>query len=373
MKPQNPFIIVGEIPDAYFCDRVEETNTLIRLLTGGANVCLSAPRRLGKSKLIWHCFHQPQLKDYYTIYVDLYHTTNLSGFTKAFGSAVFNQVQTWGDKVAQTMAAALRSVRPSVKFDELTGKASWGIDWSTMDRVEPALEDVFAALEKADKPCIVALDEFQQIAEYPEKNVEALLRGHIQHMSNCHFIFSGSKRHLLSRIFISPSRPFYQSTEPMALHPIDLAKYEEFARNWMAQYQKQVEDGVIAYIYQLAEGNTAFLQRTMHYAFDSISPGECMNMEVANQAIQTMLAAADEFYKEQLSHLTDRQQDLLLAIAKEGIAEKVLSGAFVKKYNLQSSSAVQAALKKLLEDGWISESEGKYFIPDTIFRSYIVP
>lgn len=371
MELQNPFVLVGEIPDAYFCDRVEETKMLCQLVAGGANVCLSAPRRIGKSKLIWHCFHQTQWKDYYTIYVDLYHTNSLTSFTKTLGNAVFEQVLGFGDKVAQTMVAALRSLRPTVKFDALNGQPVWGIDWSSMQSVEPALEDVFAALEKANKPCIVALDEFQQIAQYPERNVEALLRGLIQNMKNCHFIFSGSKRHLLTQIFTSPSHPFYQSTEPFSLKPIPLEKYEEFVRFWMSRFGKSVEDGIVERIYKLSEGNTAFLQRTMHYAFDCMEQGECLDESIAMRAIDTMLKASDEFYKEQLSHLNDRQQDLLYAIAKERRAEKILGGAFVRKYNLLSSSAVQAAQKKLIEDGWISEENGQYYISDTILRLYI--
>ena len=67
-------------------------------------------------------------------------------------------------------------------------------------------------LKKADKPCIVAFDEFQQISKYPEKNIEALLRSHIQHLSNVHFIFSGSERHLVTEMFLSSARPFYNST-----------------------------------------------------------------------------------------------------------------------------------------------------------------
>ena len=61
-KVINPFIVLGTIPDPYFCDREKETERLVRYLTNGQNVVLHAPRRIGKSKLIEHCFEQPAIK-----------------------------------------------------------------------------------------------------------------------------------------------------------------------------------------------------------------------------------------------------------------------------------------------------------------------
>lgn len=365
---QNPFIINGAIPDEYFCDRVEETERLIRLVTHGSNVLLSAPRRIGKSKLIDHCFMQPQIADnYYTIYIDLFHTTSLAGFVKAFGVAVFDAVKHWDEKLLMRAMATMKSLRPTMSFDEL-GKPSWGVDWNRIPEPEMDLKDIFDALENADKPCIVAFDEFQQISEYPEKGTEALLRGFIQRMQNCHFIFSGSKRHLLTEIFTQQNRPFYDSVEPMSLQPIAEDKYAAFAMQWMERFGKTIAEDVVHKVYLLGEGNTAFLQRTMHHAFDRMSKGESCTSELAQQAINDMLDAADEMYKEKMSFLSERQQDVLLAIAREHRATKILSGAFIKKYNLPSSSAVQAAVKHLLAESWISESEGVYFVSDTIFR-----
>lgn len=369
---QNPFVSTGLIPDAYFCDRVEETAYLIRMLTNGSNVLLAAPRRIGKSKLIDHVFLQSEIIDnYYTIYVDLFHTTGLNGFTKTFGAAVFEQIMRWDDKLKLQAVATLKSLRPKVSADELTGKLSWGIDWNHIAEPELSLKEIFSALEKADKPCIVAFDEFQQIVEYPEKGIEALIRGHVQRMTNCNFIFCGSRRHILTEMFTQQSRPFFESVELMSLTPIAEDKYEAFARHWMSAYGKHLDEGVVHRIYQLGEGNTAFLQRTMHHAFDHLSSGETCTVAIAMQAINDVLDAADEIYREKMNFLSERQQDVLLAIANEGHATKIMSGAFIKRYNLSSSSAVQAAVKKLLEDGWISESAGTYSLSDTIFRLWL--
>ena len=74
----NPFVLVGDIPTPYFCDRQQEINRLVRGLYSGENICLVSSRRMGKSKLVKHCSLLPEIKDhYYFFYVDLLHTSSL--------------------------------------------------------------------------------------------------------------------------------------------------------------------------------------------------------------------------------------------------------------------------------------------------------
>lgn len=82
------------------------------------------------------------------------------------------------------------------------------------------MDEIFQYLEHADKRCIVAIDEFQQIAKYPEKNIEALLRTHIQKQMNTNFIFAGSERHMMQELFSSATRPFCNSADMMELKAI---------------------------------------------------------------------------------------------------------------------------------------------------------
>lgn len=54
MQLDNPFVVGKYVSPAYFCDREQETATLIKHLTNGRNVALISPRRMGKSGLIEH-------------------------------------------------------------------------------------------------------------------------------------------------------------------------------------------------------------------------------------------------------------------------------------------------------------------------------
>lgn len=87
--------------------------------------------------------------------------------------------------------------------------------------------------------CIVDIDEFQQIEYYPEKNMEAILRTYIQYCSNDNFIFSGSERHIISKMFSEKAHPFYNSADIMNLEVIPLDKYTEFCEKLFHKFDKQ--------------------------------------------------------------------------------------------------------------------------------------
>ncbi len=368
----NPFIINGEIPTEYFCDRKKESKNIVQMLTNGENICLMSPRRMGKSKLIQFCYEQEPLhSDYYCFYIDIYHTTSLREFTYTFGRQVFNTLKSKSRKMTLWFVQALKSLSADFGFDPSTGMPTFSVSLGDVSRPEFTLEEIFKALEQADKPCIVCFDEFQQIANYPEKNIEALLRGHIQHLGNANFIFSGSSRHLLTQMFHSYTHPFYNSTSTLVLGPIDLNEYIRFATHWFNHFSKQIDAAIIRQVYQLMESNTYYIQKTLHELFENTNPGGTCTIDQLPTIIDNMIEEQSTSYKQLLSMISDRQKEVLFAIADEGKAEKIMGAQFIRRYSLPSASAVQSSVKKLLEADFVTFFDGVYTIPDVLFRMYL--
>jgi hypothetical protein len=248
---------------------------------------------------------------------------------------------------------------------------TFSIELGDIVHPEYTLNEIFTCLEMADKPCIVAFDEFQQICKYPEKNIEALLRSHIQHLSNVNFVFAGSERHLITEMFLSSAKPFYNSTKQVELYPIAPEEYIPFVTHWFHAYQKGISEEDVQRVYQLFEGNTYGMQRTFHEAFINTSVGESCSLDIIRKSIADIIEDNGHAYSRMLSQIPARQKELLYAIAKEGKAEKITSGAFIKKHVLLSASSVQAAMKKLLELDLITLDNGCYTIPDHFLALYL--
>lgn len=376
-KLENPFVIKGRIPDAYFCDREQETEQLVRWVTNGNNVVLIAPRRIGKTQLIDHCFAQPAIKDkYLTVFVDILQTTNLQEFTYELGKAVFEAAGTIESKLIRLFMQTVRSLQGEFGYDPATNLPKFTLSIGHIDNPVYTIEEIFRFLESADQRCIVAIDEFQRIAQFPEKNVEAILRTHIQHMHNCNFIFAGSERHLLGQMFMDYNRPFYASATMMTLEKIALGKYVDFATTHFEEYGKQLSADIVNRVYNLVDGNTFALQKIMNVAFSLTREKEECDITTTRKAIDEIISSSDYDYRTRLMTMSVPQKEVLYAIGRKGVVTQITGSEFVSKFRLGSASSVQSAVRKLRADGWLSEtfdSEGnkQYQLSDIFLTLWI--
>lgn len=372
MKRKNPFVTQGYAGSTYFCDRVKETNDIVSLLLNENNIALISPRRLGKTDLIRHCFEQDEIKNqYYTFLIDIYATNSLRDFVNVFGKAILEELKPRGRKVWEQFLGALKSLQPEISFD-VNGSPVWGIGLGNLQNPEVTLDEIFHYLEHADKPCIVCIDEFQQITHYTEgPNIEAALRTHVQRCRQTTFLFSGSKRHLMNEIFTSPSRPFYQSVITMGLFPISLDKYREFAILKFKEYGKDLEADCVDKVYELFRGVTSCMQRVMNVLFFRTGKGEKCTIDMVDDAVDYLLDLYAENYETQLNQMSERQRTLFRAIVAEGHVDNITSGDFINKYKLWSASSVVSAAKALLEKDLITRENNTYYIYDQFFYLWV--
>ena len=370
MVKMNPFITSGYRSEKYFCDRIEETRFLTKQITNGNNVALISPRRLGKTGLIEHCFHQPEVKNnYYTFLIDIYATKNLQEFVFEFGKSILQGLKPQGKKIWETFLSTLSSLRTGITFDE-TGNPSWNLEMGDIKNPSVTLDEIFSYLKKADRICLIAIDEFQVIAKYPEKNIEATLRTYIQHCTNACFIYSGSQRHMMGEIFTTPSRPFYQSTTILDLKPIGIGSYAAFIERHFIENGKNINKDTIEEVYRLFDGTTWYIQFVMNFLYADTMEKETCTVGKIQLALDEILSQMDFTYSSLLYQLPPKQKEVLIAICKEGGIKEVTSSRFLHTYKLTASS-VQGALKGLLEKDFVTAELGVYSVYDRFFELWL--
>lgn len=368
----NPFITNGYSAPEYFCDRQRETEMLTRLLTNENNVALISPRRLGKTDLLHHCFTQSEIQEhYYTFIIDIYATTSMRDFINVFGKSVLDELKSRGQKAWTGFLQVLNSLRPEITYDG-AGLPTWGMSIGAITNPSSSLDEIFSYLNHADKPCLVAFDEFQQITRYPDAaNVEAALRTYIQRCNNAHFVFSGSQRHLMGAIFTSPSRPFYQSVNIINLPPISLEKYTEFVVKKFEEAGKHIEKEVIEDVYGRFQGITSYMQRIMNLLFTYTAIGATCELQMVDSCINELIDFSSDTYESLLYQMPEKQREVFLAIAKEGDVKNISSSTFVRKHSLVSASSVLSAVKGLLEKDFITQEKNVYSIYDKFFTLWL--
>jgi AAA+ ATPase superfamily predicted ATPase len=370
-KPDNPFIISGYQSPELFCDRENETKRVLSSIKNGRNLTLISLRRMGKTGLIQHVFHPKNHENtLQCYYVDLFSTRNLEEFTLEFAKAVLGTIDTASTRLVKSVLLFFRSLRPTFAFDPMTNTTKLSIELDSSGSSGTNLDEIFRYLNTSKKPVVVAFDEFQQIAEYPEKNMEAILRTYAQKYNNIRFIFSGSKKHTLQAMFCSHSHPFYMSTEMMYLEPIPKDTYVEFAKKVLKQHKKRVEKGLIELIYDKFEGHTWYVQYTLNQLFER-SP-QIYTMPTLERVFELILWANNPIYQNYRNLLTPLQFEILRAIAKEEKVNSPTAANFLVEHRLGAASSVGQAVKVLVEKDMLQFENGVYSVSDRFLSMWLV-
>ena len=370
MKTFNPFILGRYESPEYFCDRIDELKSVEDSMNNQRNLTVISHRRLGKTGLILHYFNQiDKQKDQRCIYIDLMHTRSTEDFIKAFARSVIGRFDNRTTRIIKTFARIVKSIRPSITIDPMTGEPAIDISLQGSAGKETTIEEIFTYLGNQEMNFIIAFDEFQQIGNYPEKNLEALLRAHIQQMSNTTFIFSGSQRHMLLSMFSDSSRPFYQSTGFLNLGKIDAREYAAFISHQFEKNRRTIEPDAIDKVLELTDTYTFYVQFLCNKLFGTNT--RKVTTELVNQTMLQVLKEQEVIYFTYRNLLTSHQFDLLRAVACEGLVKMPTSKDFIRKYGLSAASSVKTSLDSLIGKEMILDDDQGYRVYDVFFAQWL--
>jgi hypothetical protein len=363
MTTDNPFTLSYD-PN-HFCDREAELKLLNYNKKNGLNTLLHSPRRLGKSALIKYFFYQVEAeKSDETIYVDLFATKNMADLIRILARKVLDKYHK--KNILEGVKTLLKNLSPSISFNQ-DGTPKLNLEIHE-NQYETSLEQIFNYLEKQSKKVLIAFDEFQETAVYPEK-AEAILRTHIQDLRNVRFIYSGSTSHLLQEMFLSAKRPFYQSAEVIVLQKIEREKYRDFICRIFEQYGKSLETDAVEFMLDFSETYTYYTQLTCNQCFAQAD--QILTRNQAGEVMDGYLESRKFDYLNILNMMTENQRRLVTAISKEGNVEKPTSVDFLIKYKLPPASSVLQSLNVLLDREILYKSLDGVVVYDVFFKQFI--
>jgi hypothetical protein len=348
-KELNPFPLNTYVSKELFCDREKELETLYSSCQNGINTTLISHRRMGKTGLIYRFFDeiesQKKKEIPITLYVDIYATQDLKEFTRQLAEVIFKKLSN-KNSLGKRFLKVLKSMHAVFSYNTLTGEPKLSFEYHEPASYEYSLQTLFHFLESQKTPVIVAIDEFQQVSAYPEKNTEALLRTMIQFMKNVNFIFSGSNRSLMSEIFSNAARPFFSSTQFLFLDTIPTTSYQPFIIEKFAEQKRAISAEAVDFILSWTFAHTYYVQAVCNLIFSKNITK--IDLAATKQICYEILKTQETMFMQYRNWLTPIQWELLRAIAKEKQVTQPTSGKFTTKYGLTASS-IQRALPVLLE------------------------
>jgi hypothetical protein len=364
---KNPFIINTYQGKEYFCDREHNLESLINNIKSELNTTLISIRRIGKTGLIKHLFqHLEETYNYKCLFVDLFATQNLNEFANQLANEITKKFPN-KESIGKRFINNIKQLRPLIQFDALTGEPSISFDALKQNEIPKTIQQLLLFLEQQNIPIVIAFDEFQQINEYPEKNTEALLRTIIQEVKNLRFIFSGSKKHILTEIFGNSKRPFYASTQVEYLDFIPSDKYKAFIKNHFSKNNKTIQDQDIDFILNWTNHHTYFVQVVCNRLY--ATGKRKIKLTDIQQTCYKILKDQEVFFYQYRNLLSMQQWNVLKAISKEEKVYQVTGKEFLTKYKFSNASAVKRCVESLLEKEMIYQESDEN---GTFIRTYDV-
>jgi len=368
---ENPFVIKSYESKELFCDREEELQLMLRNCINNTDMTLISQRRMGKTGLILRLFDElsESQQEIHTIYLDISASRSIDDFIKLLAEATMKSFQpqtSIGDK----LMTFIKSLRPQLSFDNITGDPQLQINYQTAHEKEYTLRGLFEFLDNQDEHIVIAIDEFQQIRDYPEKNMEALLRTYIQQTHHLTFIFCGSKKHLMADIFSNEKKPFYNSTAFVSLDKISEVSYSTFIRKLMNERGRNITDEAIQFILEWTRRHTYYTQQLCHTVYANGSTD--ITIDDVKQACQQLMKQGEAVFLQYRQMLTDKQWNYLIAVAKEGCVQQITASKFLKRHNIGTPSASRRLAESLCEKGLLNDDitlEGTTYSVGDVFLS----
>lgn len=366
----NPFKFGEAVTGACFADREKETSDIIEHIKAGQNLFIYSYRRLGKTSLIMNIIKSLQAKkEIVPVYVDIQKVTSPAQFIEVYAGAISRALFNWKEKL-EKISNFFKRIVPSFEIDpQGAWKASFDFS-KTRANIDKSLEEVFEMPQKLSlsykKRIVVIFDEFQEIEKLNGRSFEKKIRSFIQHHSKVCYIFMGSKTHMIMDMFNNPQRAFYKSGAVYPISVIDSSEMTEFVRRRFYSSGKQISKQLAQEIVKIANDIPYNIQ-LLAFNVWLLAKKSATNQDIT-RAIDAIMHTQNELFFNIYDSATLHQRSVLYALSQ---TEEIFSQEAILKYNLGSSSSVQASLKSLVRDN-IAHKEGtKYSLGDPFFELWL--
>lgn len=367
----NPFNYISIAEGDSFYDRKEETKRIVDTLQGGNNVVLFAPRRYGKTSLVFRAMSQLEQSGISCVYFDLMPVYSLESFAELYLQALYRK-QTSFERFIQ-MVSALKNIRPKMTFDDF-GKPQFGIEFAET-KVSPAtiaqILELPEKMAKEGKRIVVVMDEFQEIRKLHKFGLEALMRSKIQLQHHANYLFLGSKTHIIQDMFLEKNRPFYNSASTLPISTLPERETIDFITSRFASSNIRISEDLCRYIIARVENIPYYIQLLCAEVWQYMMPElHEVSSDIIDKCFIRAVDLKSDYYFERTNRLSALQKRLLDALTRSG--DNIYSAEFIKRNQLVGASSLQKAVAVLLDEGIIDKKGSTYSICNPFYKYYLI-
>ena len=370
----NPFRYGALALDEAFTNREDEIRELSRDILNGQDVVVLAPRRYGKTSLVWRVIQEVVKKKVLVAQVNLMTTPTKERLAEKLADAIYENVASALFRARERLRifADLR-IRPTVTIDPDTGTPTFSFDagYSPQD-VDATLERLLElpgqlAVERRRKVALV-FDEFQEVVDI-DPDLPKLMRSVFQEQPEVAHVYLGSKRHMMERIFNDENEPFWRSARQMELGVIDPPRFESYVTASFERTGKRIRLETVQAILATTGGHPYATQELCYFVWEETRPRRAAGEAELEQALGDVLRAEHAHFGLIWDQSSNAQRLVLQALAAE--PGRPLSGDYRRRHKLPGTSTVQRALQALTRAELVSRSDGEHRIAEPFLADWL--
>src|SRR4051812_25223308 len=272
-SPVNPFRFGPLALDEAFTDRDPEVKELVADVRNGQDVVVFAPRRYGKTSLVWKVAQQLVRRKVLVAQVDLMRSPTKDQLAAKLAKTIHEEVATplFRAKERLRVFAGLR-ISPTITVDPQDGTVSFSFDArAAINDIDATLEELFAlpgrlAAERERRVALV-LDEFQEVVDV-DPGLLKLMRSVFQEQPDVAHVYLGSKRHMMRQIFNDENEPFWRSAKQMELGVIEKAPFIQYAVERFEASGKVLAPEVASAALEITGGHPYATQELLYFLWE---------------------------------------------------------------------------------------------------------
>ena len=373
--PANPFSFGSLALDDAFADRDAETQELEVDVLNGQDVVIFAPRRYGKSSLVWRVMQRAAADDVLVAYVNLMTAPTRERLAEKLAAAIFDGVASRTQRAREALLAPFRGLRvtPTVTVDPEDGSYafSFGVGHAPAD-VDATLERLLSlpgelAAEDGRRVALV-LDEFQEISDI-DATLPRLMRTAFEQQPEVARVYLGSKRHMMERIFNDENEPFWRSAKRVELGPIAPEEFAPFIVARFRETRKAVPPALAAKLLDHTGGHPYATQELAYFLWEETPFDDEASEESLSAALRAVLRSENTHFALRWEEASAAQKLLLGALAQQ--PGRPMTSAYRARHELPTAATIQTAIKALERRELIGMRDGAMRVVEPFFAEWI--
>jgi hypothetical protein len=374
--PRNPFRYGALAIDDAFADREAEVQELEFDLRNGQDVVVFAPRRYGKSSLVWRVMQRLLAAGIHVAYVNLMTAPTKEKLAEKLAGAVYESVASPLARARERALAPFRGLRvtPTITVDPEEGSYSFsfGVDHARPD-VDATLERLLQlpaelAAEHGGRVVLI-FDEFQEI-ETIDRELPKLMRTVFEQQPDVAHAYLGSRRHLMERLFNDENEPFWRSAKKLELGVIESEYFADFVVKRFRESRKAIDRATVSELLVRTGGHPYATQQLAYFVWEQTAfDGEATELEL-ERAVAAVLRSEHAHFQLRWDDASTTQKLVLEALAQE--PGRPMTAGYRARYGLPSVSSIQAALRALVERELLArDRDNSYRIAEPFLSEWI--